>query len=268
MLRIPGAGSSTASWWTSPHWIVFMCINSFRKIKVIKRKSYFALATVLSPCWWLGHAADSLWRWTGDSKLCFGTARPFSWLFSWIRAGRWRCLSQANSSTSRQRLRLPQRARKTSALRRRGTSQPGRCRSRRHLSCRGFHKWSYPNSWMVQKGKSHLDILGVPLFQETSMYLFCWCLSHWCQMRHRISCELTEGPMIPLVWSCPDDLPLAWRGSKIMVAKVCWRLSILSCKLVGYKRESGGLANKTSVPRGFNRRFHKNFMRNIDRVSN
>ena len=33
----------------------------------------------------------------------------------------------------------------------------------------GFHKWGYPNSWMVYKGKAHLqmDDLGVPPFMET-----------------------------------------------------------------------------------------------------
>ena len=30
----------------------------------------------------------------------------------------------------------------------------------------GFHKWGYPNSWMIYKGKSHLEMdnLEVPLF--------------------------------------------------------------------------------------------------------
>ena len=33
----------------------------------------------------------------------------------------------------------------------------------------GFHKWGYPNSWMIYNGKSQpkMDDLGVPLFQET-----------------------------------------------------------------------------------------------------
>ena len=33
----------------------------------------------------------------------------------------------------------------------------------------GFHKWGYPNSWMVYKGKSHLEMdeMGVPPFMET-----------------------------------------------------------------------------------------------------
>ena len=48
----------------------------------------------------------------------------------------------------------------------------------------GFHKWGYPNSWMVYKGKSHQNGMmtgGTPIFrkppyrthitQEFSMYL-------------------------------------------------------------------------------------------------
>ena len=37
----------------------------------------------------------------------------------------------------------------------------------------GFHKWRYPNSWMVNNGKYHFNgwELGVPLFQETLIYL-------------------------------------------------------------------------------------------------
>ena len=36
----------------------------------------------------------------------------------------------------------------------------------------GFLQWGYPNSWMVYKGKYHLEMdnLGVPIFQETIMY--------------------------------------------------------------------------------------------------
>ena len=33
-----------------------------------------------------------------------------------------------------------------------------------------FHKWRYPNSWMVCKGKSHQNGLGVPLLQESSIW--------------------------------------------------------------------------------------------------
>ena len=36
-------------------------------------------------------------------------------------------------------------------------------------SYEGFHKWGYPNSWMVYSGKSYVDHLGVPPFQETSI---------------------------------------------------------------------------------------------------
>ena len=39
----------------------------------------------------------------------------------------------------------------------------------------GFHKWGYPNSWMVYKftmeNPIHMDDLGVPPFQETSIIL-------------------------------------------------------------------------------------------------
>ena len=42
---------------------------------------------------------------------------------------------------------------------------------RRRHGDRGFLKWWYPHSWLVYKGKSHLEMddLGIPPFQETSM---------------------------------------------------------------------------------------------------
>ena len=38
-----------------------------------------------------------------------------------------------------------------------------------------FLNWWYPNSWMVYKGQSQskMDDLGVPLFHETSITVFC-----------------------------------------------------------------------------------------------
>ena len=73
-----GAGSSMVCWWTSLLFSAFTYKSGFRKIKAIKCLWWTASDTVLPPCWWLGHAADSLWRWTGDSKLCFGAPHPLS----------------------------------------------------------------------------------------------------------------------------------------------------------------------------------------------
>ena len=45
----------------------------------------------------------------------------------------------------------------------------------------GFHRWGYLNSWMVYNGKSQseMDALGVPPFQETSVYIYIWIYCHF-----------------------------------------------------------------------------------------
>ena len=74
--------------------------------------------------------------------------------------------------------------------------------------CWGFHKWGYPNSWMVYKGKSHLEMdeMGVPQFMEIPMY---------CNHKYRYNTQWdTLSPFTPWFMVVIDELHATGKDPK------------------------------------------------------
>jgi len=84
----------------------------------------------------------------------------------------------------------------------------------------GFHKWWYPNSWMVYNGKSenNMDDLGVPPFQETSRCVF---INVYVLTVHKSCPTKTRfNGQRAMALICPNDL----FGSLLLYPSVCPRI--------------------------------------------
>ena len=108
----------------------------------------------------------------------------------------------------------------------------------------GFHKWWYPNSWMVYNGKSEnkMDDLGVPPFQETSRCVFInvyvLTVHKSCPTKTRFNGQRAMALMISLAACCytlryAQGFSETWAGES---KDFSWILSKITLFNLNYQR--------------------------------